>query len=434
MAGAVLTSSTGLADVLKTVYEPLMRDLSVTESECWDLFTEEENFDVTEGPDGKQINLAHVFSYGGGVGAMGEGDYIYASQDPDIKQSSVTIKQWGATVEMSGRVMRRVKEGPAAFATWAERILPERVRRLVFHKDRALLGLGTGILFQLNGTPGAATAQAINNAYGISGLTGAEFMTWNGDSLRYASDAAGTSLRTGAAVVKAVHFAAKTIDTDILPTSATGGDFVALGDANVNGFGSKENMGLLGIVDDGTNLSSLQGLSRTTYPLMQAQIINAATANGGIYNGLFSEDLLDFADATAYERGLGKPDVVLTNRTARRAFWKDLKNDRRINDPMGSYTGGRSDGGLRMILGDRSVELRVARKVPSSIALLLQKDTLRMFRVGAGRWDDTSGSIWTRSVDATGRKDAYFANYVEEFEVACTAPNKNLQINTLSAA
>lgn len=434
MAGATLTSTTSFSDILKQVYEPVLQNLSVVESELWDLFTQEEAFQVTEGPDGKQINMAHVFSYGGGVGFMGENDYIYASQDPNIKQSNITIKQAAAVVEMSGRVMRRVREGQAAFASWANEILPQRVQRLAFHKDRALMGAGNGILFQLNGTPGGATGIAINNAFGISGLGTATYNTWQGDSLRFSGAVDGSVLRTGPAVTQAVHYGPSTFDVDVLPTGAAAGDYVALGDANVNAFGSKENMGLQGIVDDGTVVPTFQGLSRTTYPLMQAQIVNSATANGGIYGGTFGEELLEFADRQAYEHGLGKPDVIVCSRAARASYWKSLKADRRFNDPAGSYVGGLSRDGLRMIVGDRELGLKVTRKCPTSLAFLVQKDTLRMFRVGPGRWDDTSGSIWNRTIDTTGRKDAYYAVYIEEFEVASPAPNRNVLISNLAAA
>jgi len=433
MAGPVLTSTTTFSDVLKQVYEPVLQNLSVTESELWDLFTEQENFEVVEGPDGKQINLAHVFSYGGGVGFMGESDYIYASQDPNIKQSHINIKQASATVEMSGQVMRRVREGSASFATWAEQILPQRIQRLAFHKDRALMGAGNGILFRVNqATPG--TTSGIDSAFGIAGYSTATYNVYAGDSIRWAGAADGTTLRVGPAVVQNVHYAASTIDMDVLPTAGADNDYVALGDANVNGFGSKENMGLLGIVDDGTVVPTFQGLSRTTYPLMQAQVINAATANGSIYAGVFGEELLEFGDRTAYEHGLSKPDVIVCSRSARAGYWKNLKSDRRINDPAGSYVGGMRGDGLSVIVGDRTLGLKVCRKCPTSVAMMLQKDSLKMFRVGPGRWDDTSGSIWHNSIDTTGRKDAYWAVYIEEFEVACAAPNKNVLITNLNAA
>jgi len=173
----------------------------------------------------------------------------------------------------------------------------------------------------------------------------------------------------------------------------------------------------------------------------RGRLVNAATANGSIYAGILSEDLLEYADRLSYERGLGKADLFGANRSGRAAFWKDLKNDRRFNDPMsgagykgGINTGGKKTGGPTMSLGDREVEIRACRKFPSSRAYLLQRDTLKMYRIGAGRWDDTQGSIWNRSIDSTGRLDAFWATFVEELEVACLRPNGNVKITSLTAA
>lgn len=440
MSGILQTSNATFNDVFKQIYEPAMANMVITESELKDLFTEVGGFEVSEGPDGKAINMSHIFSYGGGVGAMAEGDYIYASQDPDVKQSFLNIKQWGATVEMSGQTMRRAKEGAAAFTSWAQAILPAKVERLAFHQDRALYGAGTGILFQVNMATPASTALAINNAYGISGLEGATNLTWLGDGIRIAADAGGATLRTGSAVVRKTSFTAGTIDIDALPTSTATGDYVFLGDANVQGSGTKENMGLEGIVDDGTNVPTFQGLSRTTYPLMQARMINAATANSSAYQGVLSEDLLEYGDRISYEQGQGKCDVLLTSRSGRAVYLKNLRSDRRLNDPLssGGYVGGIVSGGTKtggpmMDFGDRKLELRTARKVPTSRSMLLQRSTLKMYRVGPGRWDDTTGSIWNRSTDSTGRKDAFYAAFVEEYNVACPRPVGNVKFTNLVA-
>lgn len=432
MTGAVLTSTGSFADTFKQVYEPRFREAVIQESEVWDLFQEVGGFEVSDGPDGKQINLAHVFSYGGGVGFMGESDYVYASQDPNIKQSFLNIKQATATVEMSGQTMRRAKEGSAAFLSWANIILPEKVKRLAHHKDRALLGTGSGILFQLNGTPGGATGIAINNAFGISGLEGSPYMIWEGDGLRFASDAAGSSLRVGACFTTKVSFGAQTMDVNALPASATSGDFVFLGDANVNSAGTKETMGLEGIVDDGTNVPTFQGLARATYGGMSAQIINSQTANSGAFAGVLGEDLLEFGDRVSYERGQGKCDVLLTSRSGRAVYQKDLRADRVFMDPLSGagYIGGIKER-PEMDFGSRKLQLRVARKVPTSRSYLLERSTLAMFRVGQGKWDDTTGSIWNRATDATGRRDAYYAVYLEEYNVACNRPLGNVKFTNL---
>lgn len=425
---------TGLNDAMKQVYEPAMSNCVVTESELHDVFMEQEGFEVSDGPDGKQINIAHMFASGGGFSFMLEDDYLPGATPPSIKQSALTIKQASIGVELSGRTLRRVIAGPAAFATWADEALPLAVERFTFHKDRALMGTGTGIVCRIDeGTP-AITDLGIDSAFGIAGLSGAVNLVLEGDSLRFGPNANGTSLRSGAAIVAQLDYPNSEIDIDALPTSTTDNDYVFLGDANVNGSGSRESMGLLGIVDDGTVVATFQGLARASYPRMKAQIVNAATANSGAFAGVLSEDLLEFADRIAWTRGKGKPDVLVTSYSGHASFWKSLKGDRAINDPAGQYTGGVAKNGLRVILGDRTVTIKRVRKCPESLAFLLEKQSLKMYRIGAGRWDDTEGSIWSRVVDSTGRKDAYYAYFVEEFEVGSPAPLRNVQIQGLVSA
>jgi hypothetical protein len=136
--------------MLKQVYTKAFENNVEKESELADVIQKAEGFDVIEGPDGKQVNMGHIFSSGGGVGSMNEDDYLYTPTNPTAKQSSITIKQHVAVVELSGRTLRRVKKGPAAFVTWADEALPRKAARLAFHKDRQYLGTGTGIICRIN--------------------------------------------------------------------------------------------------------------------------------------------------------------------------------------------------------------------------------------------------------------------------------------------
>ena|SRR6185312_4645564 len=422
---------TGLNDILKQVYEPALNNNIVQDSELWDLLVEQEGFEVSEGPDGKQINLGHIFAGAGGVGYMAEDDYLPTPSAPVIKQSSITIKQAGGVVELSGRTLRRVKQGPAAFANWADEALPMLSQRIAFHKDRALVGAGTGILCKINGTPDG-TGDGINAAYGITGLENAVYTMLEGDNLRYSPNADGSTPRANAVTVSAVNYAASTIDTGgTTPTSAASGDFVFLGDANLAPSGTKDPMGLEGIIDDGTNVATFQGLARSTYLKMQGQVIDSTSLSFG---GVLSEDLIDYGDSLAHQRGGGKPDVLIASYSGIRSFWKSLKSDRQIMNPAGAYTGGKKTDGLKMILGDRTLTLRPCRKVPDSRAYLAEKASLKLYRIGSGRWDDTDGSIWNRVVNSTGRKDAFFAAYIEEYEVACKTPAHNIKFTSLTAA
>lgn len=424
----------GLEQALKHQYTGPFATNIEGEMEVAQAFKDAGDFETVEGSDGKQINIGHYIAAGGGVTFMNEDDYIIEDQPPVWKQGNITIKQIAARVSLSGRVLRRVKEGPAAFATWAEQALPEKAKRVAFHKDRALVGTGTGIIGRINGTPDG-TGDAIDDAYGIAGLGSALNLIQRQDSLRYSPNSSGASPRTGVVVVDKLNFGADTFDTTVggaagTATAAADNDYVFLGDANVVSSGSREFMGLEGMIDDGTNVTSFQGLTRSDYPdVLYAQVVNSTSSHGGN----LSEDLIDYMDRLCWERAGGKPDLLLTSRSGGTNFWKTLRGDRVLNDPQGSFTGGKRE--LKMLLGDRVVGVRMARKIPSSRAYLLDRSTLRRFKVpGSGKWDDVTGSIWNRVSNSTGQKDAVYAIWIEEEQYACFHPAKNAKATNLVAA
>jgi hypothetical protein len=435
------TDFIGLNEALKQRYEGPFATNIESEMEVKDVFTEAGDFEVIEGPDGKQINLGHYLSSGGGISAVAEDDYMPDSVAPLWKQSNVTVKKIAARVDISGTALTRVKQGPAAFADWASIALPDRAQRVAFHKDRMMVGTGTGIIGRISGTPDG-TGDAITSAFGITSLEGALNQFLVGDNLRYASDAAASSLRAGALVVTAINYGGSTFDTALASaplsaataTSAAASDYVFLGSANVNG-AAKEIMGLEGILDDGTNVTTFQGLLRATYPsLMNAQVLDSTTANGSLYGGVLSEDLLDYADALCWERAKGAPNVILVNRNGQRSFWKSMRADRTINDPQGQFQGGKAKNGLKVLLGDRVVTIKSARKVPSSRAYGVDTSSMRRFRIGTGHWEDVTGAVWRPVQDSTGVKHAYYALWIEEEECGSIFPAKNFKLTNLAAA
>lgn len=422
---------TGLNDAMKNVYDVAVENNIEQESEVSDILESAAGFEVKEGPDGKGIFLEHTFSSGGGISFMSEDDYFPGSTQPVIVQSKITIPQIAVAAQMSGRTMRRVQKGPAAFASWADEALPRKAQRAAFQLDRALVGTGTGIIGRVTNAGPTGTGDTLGAAYGIAGLEGAGNLILRGDVLRYSSNASGAGLRAGAAtVVGKPNGITGSFSVDALPTGAAQNDYVALGDLNVNSFGTKEMMGLEGIIDDGTNVATFQTLSRSQYPEMNAQVIDASTS---AYGATLSEELIDFADSQAYEQGDGgKPSILLCNRSGNRSFWKSMKADRLINDPRGSYTGGRAT--LTMIVGDREVQIRVARKVPLSRAYGIDTSSIKKYPCGTPGWVNTTGSVFQRVSDATGYKDAYVAFWIKEMQMGATDPAKNYKITNLAAA
>lgn len=428
----------GLNDMMKETYTKAFENNIEAEQEVADCIGKAEGFDVIEGQDGKQIHVGHIFSSGGGVGSILEDDYLIGSSNPTTKQSTITIKQHIAIAQLSGRALRRVKQGPAAFVTWASDYLPRKARRLAFHLDRQRLGTGTGIIARMNGAPDG-TGDPMDTMFGVSGLDDRPAMlVLRDDLIRIGPNADGSSLRTGNLQITAVHYDTKAIDTALssavgtpaTATSAADNDYIFLGDGNVQSAGVREMMGLEGIIDDGTNLSTFQGVTRASFPELNSQIIDSTAAG---WDTTLSEEILDYADGFAWERGNeGRPSTVLVNRSGQRSFWKNMKNDRVLNDPAGMFKGGRAK--LRMMLGDRVVTLQQARKVPASRCYGIDGTGIQRFKIGSGRWDDTDGSVWNRVVDSTGRKDAFFAVYVLEEEMGAGNPAGSFKITGLAEA
>lgn len=430
MATTGTTTSTsdfgGLNDVMKQVYEKAFDNNIEKEQEVLDVFKKAANFDTFDGPDGKGVYMSHIFTSGGGFASGLEGDYLPTPSLPSTKQSYLTIKKHTVVAELSGETLRRVKKGPAAFASWAAETLPRYAQIAAWHLDRQALGTGTGIVARVNdGSPD--TTIGIDSAFGVASLDGYTRLIREGDSLRASPNANGTSPRTGAMVVSAIDHDTGIVTVDAAAASLADNDYLFVGDANVYGLGAREMTGLEALVDDGNIVSTIQNLSRSTYPKLKAQQINAATAADG---GALNEVLLDRAATLAWERAMGKIDLILANRASQRKFWETLKGDRVINDPKGEFIGGQRS--VKMLLGTNVVSILAARKVPDSRCYLLDSSTIKKYQIGEGRWDDTTGSVWERVTNSTGRRDAYYAVFVKEMEMGISDPAKCVKITGLT--
>jgi hypothetical protein len=143
-----------------------------------------------------------------------------------------------------------------------------------------------------------------------------------------------------------------------------------------------------------------------------------------------TEELITYADDEVTVKGAGKIDTMIMSRSAARGYWQSLKGDRTMMDPR-SYTGGKA--GLSVLLGDRTLDLKVSRKLAPELSFGLQANTWRRLTLGQWEWDDRTGSIWNRVTDATGRKDAFYAVGNMYEQLFCMAPRKNVRIEGLTS-
>lgn len=443
------TARSAIDEALKIIYEGPLYNQVIADSELYSIFPESADVttDVTTG--GRYILNGHLFRLPAGVGARAEGEYLPEADDPVFKNSRTYLRKIQGTLEMTGDTMRRVQNDEGAFLSYADEALPLLSERVASELDRMTIGTGKGILARVNGSPTVVSTTitiTLKDTYGIAQYDNETFLQFlDGQRIRFAANADGTSGRSGGGTVsvKVTDFDEannKIIGTgnNTLLTAIADGDYIFNGDeagiSSVDGNGdNREMQGLLAGVDDGSIVDTYCNIQRTTSGnrLWKSLVIDASSASLG-FGGNMSEDLLIYADDIGYTRGMAKVTMLLMNRSAVRGYWKSLKGDRQFIDPRGQYAGGKATDGLRIILGDREVTLKAARKIPPECAFGLTPNTWKRATMGSWKWDDTTGSIWNRVTDSTGRKDQFYATGYQYEELVCLMPRRNWRIDGLN--
>jgi hypothetical protein len=436
-------STTQITDVdaaLKLIADGSVIRNVVTDSELLDLFAQDSNVQVDKTTGGRYIERAQQFKLGGAVGFRKDGEYIPVPGVGDVRNSKIYLKKAIGVVEMSGDVMRRAKGDVGAYMDWAEQELPNLVERLTNVHDRVTLGFGAGALARVLSVAGSPTI-TLKDAHGVAGYGNAWVNFLEGDKIVFSATITGATLRNAgasqSATVVSVDQDANSITIDALPTGVVANDYIFMGDgsgaSSQDASGDdREYMGLLGMVDDGTILATLQGLARTVSQQWKSLAIDATASITGHTSGVLDEAVIGYADDEQRIKGGGKGiNAFVASLSGGRSFWNSLKTDRVLNDPK-TFTGGRK--GLTMLLGDRAIEVRAARKMPPQVAFGLSTPEFTRHMLEEFEWDQTTGAIWRQVTDSTGRKDAFYAYGCQYLQLSVRRPRRSFVIRSLTAS
>lgn len=427
VAGATTTTD-DMDEAMKIIFDDSIVNSVVTDTELNDIFEEGGGIRMDQTTGGRYIETANMFQLPAGVGAREEGDYIPVPSGPQIVNGRVYLKKVMGAVEMTSETMKQVRSNIGAFLDWGERAMPSLVERVTHELDRMLLGYGYAIKARVNdATP--ATNLNVDSPLGVTWqneqTNDALVQFLEGETLIASPNADGSTPRNSGETmtVDQVDFDNGYIVVDSLITGLADDDYLFPGDSAGNSAG-KEPMGLTGIVDDGDILTTFQNINRTNYAKWRSYVMDVGDTFAS--GQTLTEDVIARADDEAFIRGKAKVDTLVTSRLGVRQLWADLKLDRSINDPR-SFTAGRQ-GGINIFLVDRMMNIRVARKMPSTLLFGITKSTLRKWFLHRWEWDDTTGSIWRQVTDSNGRKDAFYAYGSLYCQYGGTDPQKNFRI------
>ncbi|MEM4274079.1 MAG: phage major capsid protein [Candidatus Caldarchaeum sp.] len=363
---------------------------------------------------GRQAIFPVHLKWSESVGAIAEDGTIPTGGNEDVVQAIVPIRTLWGRVEITTKVIEATKSDAGAFTQALEFKLTQVTNNLKKELETQLQGDGTGALAKIT----QALSAANDNFYVDNPGTLRPGMV-----LKAASARTGGTARTSPSylTVRSVDYVTGEVKTveDITGTPDWAvNDFVFRGDPSAGFVGRGLNiMGLLGIVDDGTYVSTLFSISRATYPLWKAVVL----ANAGTPRGL-SLELLQAAEDQVWTVSGARPTAIYSHLAQRQAYVQILLADRRFVNVM------KFDGGVNFdALEYNGRPWFVSRECPKDVVYLIDEDSLRFFMLKDIGWMEQDGAILHRKENSL----AYTATLEMHTEFGCYYPNHNAVIRDL---
>ena len=410
-------------EVLKIRYEKGIVDALNQEQPVLTLMKKE-----TEGWSGKQVTFPVKLVRNFSASATAENVNIHDAGAQAYKDFVIPVKYNHARIQLSAAVMKASENSKGAFARALGSEIDGAVLDLANLRGREVFGYGVGVLCLVNGDPGTGTTITVDAPMGVTGsVNGAKyiqpgmfiaFVNPTGPAIRaggartvntVASD--GNSFTITAACDAAVA------DNDWIVIAQSSG-ITALTDTTTN----LEQMGLLGMVDGTTYVSTFHGIDRSTTPGTQLQSIVITSV------GALSADVIQRGIDSVYQKSRGKTSHLLMEHATRRAYLAMMENDRRY---MGASLMKPDAGSAAAKMADLrfgEIPILVDKDCPYGTIFGIEADTFTRWILAEGEWADETGAI-LRFVPS---QDSYEAIYRIFDNFSCEKGGANFRLDGIT--
>lgn len=380
--------------------------------------------------DGRQVFYPVHVGRNVGVGAIGAGGILPTAGGQTWQDLKIPYRYNYARIQIDAQSLKATKTSKGAFEKIFDAEILGAARDCGRNRNRQLFGFGDGRIGQASGTTNTTTT-TIKNGQGQTDANGqfnpARFFAANQIVASLSSpftsiNGTGTISSVNAALTQIVTSGNFNVtDGDLLVLVSTAGS-TAIADTGYN----NEVMGLLGMIDDGTFVGTYFGISRTTYPQMNASRL--ALAQGDL-----SLIVMQKAWDQVYQKSDGKITDCFMHPVTLREHLANLQTFKRYTNeysmaPDGGWAGAGHEGEVEF----NQAPLHVDRDCPYGVIFGLDESQLFRYVNEEGKWADEDGTILLR----LSTTDAYEARF-RVFDNFCNdAPNRCFVISgiQLSAA
>ena len=345
-------------------------------------------------------------AWGETSGAIAEEGAIPTPGTETTLESSGIVRTIFGKFEVSTKIIAATKNDRGAFVQAVDFKLKNVGDNLRKDINSMLNGDASGALAKVLSVSGQDITLDNTSAAGASG----SYMIRVGQVLNAWTARSGGSQHNGDFTVSAVNY-----DTNVVTVVGTIAAVVAT-DYLFKSTGRGINvMGLLGIVDDGTFVTTFQNLSRTTYPFFKATALTASSDRD------LTQVLIQQMEDKAYIKGGGKLSAYYSNLGQRSNYVQLVTAERRYVNTM------KFDAGFDA-LEYNGKPWFVDRECVKNVIYGLDESVLRFFLLQDIDWMNDDGAVLAR--DAT--KLVYSATLQGHMEFGTYQPNRHVVLRNLN--
>jgi hypothetical protein len=301
------------------------------------------------------------------------------------------------------------------------------VRDLATDRNRAMFGWGQGTLALINAAdPDASATVAVDAPGGVAGSVNGPRFLQPGMVCAFINPT-GPAIRAGIRTISSINTANQTVTFDsAVGTAVADNDRIVRAASTAitlitDTSHGQEFMGLLGLVDDATYVTTLHNVSRTTYPIFGSHVIASV--------GALSADILQRGIDIAEQRGEGEISNLICHHSVRRAYLALMEADRRY---IGAQLRRPDVGTVAAKLGDVTygeIPMIVDKDCPYGTLFGVDPSTFTRWVECEGEWADDDGTILLRLVN----QDAYEARYRIFDNFSVDRPNSCFRLDGITA-
>jgi hypothetical protein len=415
--------TTAFDAALKDVYLPGIREELNEKTNLLDLFTEG---DLTQYEWlGRRLVFAlHSSRNYSGVKYVPENGGLPVAGNQGTKNLFIPIAHLKGRIQLSYEVIRASRSDKGAFVRAMDLEQKGLVNDVSRQRNRALAGYGSEVLAVITTGASNNTTQTIKNPGGVAGTTNPGRFIKPGMILAF-SDPTGATINAVMPTVVSVSGSSLVLSAAITTTT---NDIITLG---TNSLGTNEtsfndaSMGILGIVDSTTYVTTIFGLDRSTTAnaFFRSQVF-AST-------GTISADVLQRGIDNVEEVSWETIDRFVCHSSVRREIAKLTEADRRYaagSSPM-NFDAGTQAGAYKKDLTFNSWSFRTDKDFAYGTLCGVNSSHLQWLPETKGEWADEDGTVLLR----VANKDAYEARFRVSENYATDKGNSHIRFDGITA-